>query len=60
MIFIVDASQMVGEFKSFCYNRNVHHESWYRECYFLPPSHLVWYEDSLKFQEAGFLIESFY
>ena len=43
---LVDESQMLGEFKSFYYSRNVHNVSRYEKPNFLPAPHLIWYIDS--------------
>ena len=43
---LVDASQILGEFESFYYNRNVHNGSWYGKTNFLPGPHLQWCIDS--------------
>ena len=43
---LVDASQILGEFKSFYYNRNVHNVSRYEKPNYLPAPHLIWYIDS--------------
>ena len=40
--FLFDASQMLGEFKSFHYNRNVDNISWYGKLNFAPAPHLIW------------------
>ena len=37
----VEASQMLGEFESFYYNRNLHNIPWYEKPNFLPASHLM-------------------
>ena len=39
---LVDANQMLGEFKNFYYNRNVHNGSCYGKLNFLPAPHLRW------------------
>ena len=39
--WLVDASQMLGEFESFHCNRNVHNVSWYGKLNFLPAPHLI-------------------
>ena len=52
---LVHASQMLGEFESFYYNRNVDNGSWYAKPNFLPTPHLVWFIDS-QFPGKGFLI----
>ena len=39
---LVDASQMLGEFESFRYNRNVCNVCWYRNLSFLPAPRLIW------------------
>ena len=38
----VDASQMLGEFESFFFNRNVHNVCRYRKLNFVPAPHLIW------------------
>ena len=38
---LVDESQMLGEFESFYYNRNIHHMPWYGNPILLPASHLI-------------------
>ena len=43
---LVDESQMLGEFKSFYYSRNVHNVSRYEKPNYLPAPHLIWYIDS--------------
>ena len=43
---LVDESQMLGQFESFYYNRNVHNVSWYEKPNFIPAPHLIWYIDS--------------
>ena len=40
--WLVDASQMLGEFESFHCNRNVDNVSWYGKLNFPPASHLIW------------------
>ena len=40
---LVDPSQMLGEFESFYYNRNVHNVSLYEKPNFLPTPHLIWF-----------------
>ena len=52
---LVHASQMLGEFESFYFNRNVHNGSWYGKPNFLPGPHLVWFIES-QFSGKGFLI----
>ena len=51
---LVDASQMLGKFESFYYNRNDHNVSRYKTN-FLPAPHLMWYIDS-QIPGQGFLI----
>ena len=51
----VDGGQMLGEFESFYYNRNVHNGSWYGKPNFLPTPHLKWCIDS-QITGKGFLI----
>ena len=43
---LVDASQMLGEFEGFYYNRNVRNMSQYEKLNFLPTPHLKWNIDS--------------
>ena len=43
---LVDANQMLVEFKKFYYNRNSHNGSWYGNPNVLPASHLRWCIDS--------------
>ena len=43
--WLVDASQMLGEFESFHCNRNVHNVSWYGKLNFFPAPHLIWGTD---------------
>ena len=45
---LVDASQTLGEFESFYYNRNVHNGSSHEKPNFLPTPHLIWCIDSGK------------
>ena len=52
---LVDASQMLEEFESFYYHRNVHNVSQYEKSNFLPAPHLIWYIDS-QIPGKGFLI----
>ena len=52
---LVDASQMLEEFKSFCYNKNVDNGSCYRQSNFLPALHLICFIDS-QILGKGFLI----
>ena len=52
---LANASQMLGEFESFYYNRNVHNVSRYEKPNFLPVPHLIWYIDS-QIPGKGFLI----
>ena len=52
---LVDASQMLGEFESFYYNKNVDNVSWYGNSNFLSAPQLIWYIDS-QIQRKGFLI----
>ena len=52
---LVNASQMLGEFESFYYNRNVDNGSWYGKPNFLSASHLIWFIDS-QISGKGFLI----
>ena len=52
---LVDPSQMLGEFESFYYNRNVHNGTWYGKPNFLLVSHLIWFIDS-QISGKGFLI----
>ena len=52
---LVDASHMLGEFKSFYYNRNIHNGSWCVNPNFLPAPHLIWCIDS-PIPGKGFLI----
>ena len=52
---LVDASQMLGEFKSFYYNRNIHNVSRYEKRNLLSAPHLMWYIDS-QIPEKGVLI----
>ena len=40
--WLVDASQMLGEFESFHCNRNVDNVSWYGKLNFPPAPHLIW------------------
>ena len=40
--WLVDASQMLGEFESFHCNRNVHNVSWYGKLNFPLAPHLIW------------------
>ena len=40
--WLVDASQMLGEFESFYCNRNVHNVSWYGKLNFPLAPHLIW------------------
>ena len=42
---LVDASQMLGEFESFYYIRNVHNDSWYGTPKFPSAPHLIWWID---------------
>ena len=48
--WLVDASQMLGEFESFHYNRNVHNVSWYGKLNFPPAPHLIW---EIEYQIPG-------
>ena len=48
--WLVDASQMLGEFESFHCNRNVHNVSWYGKLNFLPAPHLIW---GIEYQIRG-------
>ena len=43
---LVDASQMLGKFEIFYYNRNIHIVSPYEKPNFIPPPHLIWYFNS--------------
>ena len=52
---LVDASQMLEEFKSFYHHRNVYNGSWYGKPNFLPAPHLIWFIDS-QISGKGFLI----
>ena len=52
---LVDASQMLGEFESSYYNRNVHNVTRYDKLNFLSALHLICYIDS-QIPEKGFLI----
>ena len=52
---LVDASQMLGEFESFYYNRNVYNVSWYGKLNFPPAPHLIWRIDS-QISGKGFLV----
>ena len=52
---LANASQMLGEFESFYYNRNVHNVSRYKKSNFLPAPHLKWYIDS-QIPGKGFLM----
>ena len=49
----VDASQMLGEFESFFFNRNVHNVCRYRKLNFVPAPHLIW-GIAIKFEENSF------
>ena len=40
--WLVDASQMLGEFESFHCNRNVDNVYWYEKLNFPPAPHLIW------------------
>ena len=40
--WLVDASQMLGEFESFYCNRNVDNVYWYEKLNFPPAPHLIW------------------
>ena len=40
--WLVDASQMLGEFESFHCNRDLHNVTWYGKLNFLPAPHLIW------------------
>ena len=52
---LIHANQMLGEFESFYYNRNVDNGSRYSKPNFLPASHLLWFIDS-QISGKGFLI----
>ena len=52
---LINASQMLGEFESFHYNRNVYNVSWYGRQNFLPAPHLIWCID-YQTPEKKFLI----
>ena len=43
---LVDASQILREFESFYYNRDVSNGSWYGMPTLLPAPHLIWFVDS--------------
>ena len=43
---LVDESQMLGEFETFYYNRNVHNVSRYEKPNFIPAPHSISYIDS--------------
>ena len=42
---LVDPSQMLIEFESFYYNRNVENGSWYAKPNLLPTPHFIWFID---------------
>ena len=42
---LVGASEMLGEFESFHYNRNAHNVSWYGKLNLLPAPYLIWGTD---------------
>ena len=52
---LLDAREMLGEFESFHYNRNVHSVSWYGKPNFLLYPHLIRCIDS-QISGKGFLI----
>ena len=59
--WLVHASQMLGEFGSFHYKRNVHNVSWYRKLNFHPAPHLIWGIDyQIRRKEFLIVLKSFH
>ena len=59
--WLVDASQMLGEFESFHCNRDLHNVTWYGKLNFLPAPHLIWGIDyQIRGKEFLIVLKSFH